>query len=219
MAILGDILSLINLQQWLVPLLVVIILALWTRSRLERRPIIKTAKEMGFNYSESHDPSLLERFAELSILRQGHSLRAIDKIWKVTSTGPLTAFRLMVELGSRKSRRLQQYFVVVIEADTGIEKLRLGRNQEEIQQYDPTLQSIHKNDTERSSFLQTSTLDMPRISTDSLLAWVGTQSEDMCWQVSSHWVAGYGYYRTDTDFISRLIHSTKQIAAKLTQDR
>ncbi len=218
-------------QYVVLSMLAVVVFGLWIRSRLERRPLAKLARTHGLSRQRDDENGVLDRFADLELLRRGHCRQALDVLTDTSQvltgtsqvlTGTskahdLTCFRFLTELGARSRRQLVQYVVVALELTGELQDVRLGRDRElatslrmaalvDLSEPQP------RQRAGPAAYCYMTPADQSHVAAGLLTAWLAEQSEEFAWQVTPGIVAGFARYPAAAERIAQLIAATIDLA-------
>ncbi len=204
-------------QYVVLSMLAVVVFGLWVRSRLERRPLARAAREHGLSRHRDDENGVLDRFGDLELLRRGHCRQILDVLTGTSKTHDLTCFRFLTELGARSRRRLVQYIVVALELPSELQDVRMGK--------DPALAtSLRKaalvdlsepQPRQRAgpaAYCYMTPADQSQVAAGLLTAWLKEQPEEFAWQVTPGIVAGFALYPATAERIAHLIAATIDLA-------
>ncbi len=212
-------------QYVVLSMLGIVVFGLWIRSRRERRPLAGVARKHNLCRDRDNDKGVLDRFADLELLRRGHCRQTLDVLTGTSQvltgtsqvltgtsrTHELTCFRFLTELGARSRRQLVQYVVVALELPSELQDIRIGRDRE-------LATSLRKaalvdlSDPQRSAYCYMTPADQSRVAAGLLTAWLAEQPEDFAWQMTPGIVAGFARYPISTERITKLIAATIDLA-------
>ncbi len=194
-------------QYVVLSMLGVVVFGLWIHSRRERRPLASVAREHGLCRHRDNDKGVLDRFADLELLRRGHCRQTLDVLTGTSKDRELTCFRFLTELGARSGRQLVQYVVVALELPSELQDVRIGRDRE-------LTTSLRKaalvdlSDPQRSAYCYMTPADQSHVAAGLLTAWLAEQPEEFAWQVTPGIVAGFARYPISAERITKLIAAT-----------
>ncbi len=212
-------LALLQMQWWLLSGVAAILLGLWIRMRSRRRPMAQLAAQLDLHGPPSGAGDVLERFAGLEVLNQGHARRAVD-VFEGSSAGrPLCCFRFITELGSRTSRRVEHRFVVVVETATPFFNLHLGRTPPPPLFLDPGLRrldlpapSTPGSDLDVRLYAPACDAATPRGDTlHTLHSWCADQPAGPHWQCTPTTVCCSATYGVDVAVMVRMVRATLEL--------
>ncbi len=198
-------------QYVVLSMLAVVVFGLWVHSRRERRPLAKLARDHGLSWHRDNESGILDRFADLELLRRGHCRQALDVLTGTSRRRELTCFRFLTELGARSSRQLVQYVVVAFELSGELQDVRLGKDRE-------LATSLRKaalvdlSEPKQSAYCFMAPADQSHVAAGLLTAWLAEQPEEFAWQVTPGIVAGFARYPATTEQITQLIAATIDFA-------
>ncbi len=192
-------------------MLAIVVFGLWIRSRLERRPLARVAREHGLSRQPDNENGVLDRCAELELLRRGHCRQTLDVLTGTSKTRELTCFRFLTELGARSRRRLVQYVVVALELPGELQDVRIGRDRELATSLRKAA-LIDLSEPQRSAYCYMTPADQSHIAAGLLTAWLAEQSAEFAWQVTPGIVAGFARYPISAERIAELIAATVDYA-------
>ncbi len=198
-------------QYVVLSMLAIVVFGLWIRSRLERRPLARVAREHGLSRQRDEDNGVLDRFADLELLRRGHCRQTLDVLKGTSKSSELTCFRFLTELGARSRRQLVQYVVVALDLPSELQDVRLGKDRE-------LATSLRKaalvdlSEPQRSAYCYMTPADQSHVAAGLLSAWLAEQPEEFAWQVTPGIVAGFARYPATAQQVSQLIAATIDLA-------
>ncbi len=205
-------------QYVVLSMLAVVVFGIWICSRLERRPLAKLARAHSLSRQRNDENSVLDRFADLELLRRGHCRQILEVLTGTSRvlTGAsknreLTCFRFLTEVGARSRRQLVQYVVIALELPGELQDVRLGRDRE-------LATSLRKaalvdlSKPQRSAYCYMTPADQSHVAAGLLTAWLAEQPEEFAWQVTPGIVAGFARYPTSSERITKLIAATIDLA-------
>ncbi len=198
-------------QYVVLSMLGIVVFGLWIRSRHERRPLAKVAREHGLSRHRDEVSGVLDRFGDLELLRRGHCCQALDVLTGTSRKRELTCFRFLTELGARSRRQLVQYVVVALELSGELQDVRLGKDRE-------LATSLRKaalvdvSEPQRSAYCYMTPTDQSHIAAGILTAWLADQPEEFAWQVTPGIVAGFARFPATAERIAQLIAATIDLA-------
>jgi hypothetical protein len=198
-------------QYVVLAMLAIVVFGLWIRARHERRPLATVAREHGLGRQRDDENGVLDRFADLELLRRGHCRQALDVLTGTSRTRKLTCFRFLTELGARSRRQLVQYVVVALELPGELQDVRLGKNRE-------LATSLRKaaladmSEPQRSAYCYMTPADQSHVAAGLLTAWLAEQPEEFAWQLTPGIVAGFARFPATAERIAQLIAATIDLA-------
>ncbi len=204
-------------QYVVLSMLAVVVFGLWIRSRLERRPLARVAREYGLSPHRDDENGVLDRFGDLELLRRGHCRQILDVLTGTSKTHHLTCFRFLTELGARSRRRLVQYIVVALELPSELQDVRIGKDRE----LATSLRKAALIDVSEpqprqragpAAYCYMTPADQSQVAAGLLTAWLAEQPEEFAWQVTPGIVAGFARYPTSAERIAHLIAATIDLA-------
>ena len=212
-------------------MLAVVVFGLWIRSRRERRPLARVAREHGLSRHRDDEKGVLDRFADLELLRRGHCRQTLDVLTGTSQvltgtsqvltgtskTRELTCFRFLTELGARSRRQLVQYVVVALDLPSELQDIRIGKDRElatslrraalvDLSEPQP------RQRAGPAAYCYMTPADQAHVAAGLLTAWLAEQPEEFAWQVTPGIVAGFARYPISAERIAELIAATIDLA-------
>jgi hypothetical protein len=200
-------------QYAVLSILAAVVFGLWIRARLERRPLASLARKHNLSRNLAAQNTILDRFADLELLRRGHCRQILDVLSGTVAAREFTCFRFLTELGARSQRRLDQYVVVALELSTGIQDIRIGRDGELATSLGTAalVDLSEPRPRERAgpaACCYMTPADQVHSAAGLLIAWMTEQPEGFAWQVTPGVVAGFAGYPATAERIEQLIQAT-----------
>ena len=218
-------------QYVVLSMLAVVVFGIWIRSRLERRPLAKLARAHSLSRQRGDENSVLDRFADLELLRRGHCRQILDVLTGTSQvltgtsqvlTGAsknreLTCFRFLTEVGARSRRQLVQYVVIALELPGELQDVRLGRDRELATSLrKAALVDLSEPQPRQragpAAYCYMTPADQSHVAAGLLTAWLAEQPEEFAWQVTPGIVAGFARYPISAERIAQLIAATIDFA-------
>ncbi len=198
-------------QYVVLSMLAVVVFGLWIRSRRERRPLARVAREYGLSRHRDDENGVLGRFADLELLRRGHCRQTLDVLTGTSKTRELTCFRFLTELGARSRRQLVQYVVVALKLSGELQDVRLGKDRELATSLRKAA-LIDLSEPQRSAYCYMTPADQSHVAAGLLTAWLAEQPKEFAWQMSPGIVAGFARFPATAERIEKLIAATIDLA-------
>jgi len=198
-------------QYVVLSMLAIVVFGLWIRARHERRVLAKVASEHGLSRHCDDENSVLDRFADLELLRRGHCCQALDVLTGTSRKRELTCFRFLTELGARSRRQLVQYVVVALELSGELQDVRLGKDRELATSLRKAA-LVDMSEPRQSAYCYMTPTDQSHIAAGLLTAWLADQEESFAWQMTPGIVAGFARFPATAEQITQLITATIDLA-------
>ena len=198
-------------QYAVLSMLAIVVFGIWIRSRLERRPLARVARAHSLSRQRVGENSVLDRFADLELLRRGHCRQTLDVLKGKSQNRELTCFRFLTEVGARSRRQLMQYIVVALELPGELQDVRMGKDRELVTSLRKAA-LVDLSEPQRSAYCYMTPADQSHIAAGLLTAWLADQPEEFAWQVTPGIVAGFARFPATAEQISQLIAATIDLA-------